>query len=1499
MEIVKGNDIKVVWAITKLVNNISVPEDLSTASNIRFKVICSGTYIQVPDYSISGNEITFTIKGSAQRTGLYSFEVSYSKGYDARVVYKDAFIVVDLACQANYVKPDDIQVTTLEFYSCISSLYLWQLLDVEKSITDNSVKNSLDDFYLGYDAKSKTWYGKQIPPETFKLEDMWRELDATNEIIPKHHLDLTGLATEFYVQELNKYLQKQIDELARSGGSVNEDKVTEIVLRLLGRWFKEDESQDLYVVPKSIPKLDEDGNPVMDANGKPMYVETGRGLYTAGFLSAKGKQEGSGGGGTGGGLIQVVFGSKDLGGTFKDEDLNNTFNAYTINVINTKAVNATTLATEAKTLATTAKTAAESAATLANKAIEDAKTANEKAQQAIDIASKFNRFFTAINTSGGEISADDTTTAIESIRANYSLWTNGYLSAKGQQQGSGGSGGGLVSVMYRWDDLGGTFNDNNNDTFNAYTINRIYQLANIKLTTTGSGNAVTNITLGSGNLAVTKGETFATKAEFNTLNTRVTNFLEGTDTDDIINKWKELEAFLSGMKESDNLAAILATKADKSYVDSTFVTLATAQTISGAKTFTADLKTSNILPINNSTSSLGSDVLRWVSGYYNSFIQIGDVKLEYDSSRNAIRVIHKDGSTVVGLYSTGWLSTMGVQESGGAGNGTLAGLTDVTITNPTDKQVLVYDAATKQWINGTGGSDFDVTKMWTELKKSDAANVIDISHIPTSVLDTRYVNVTGDNMSGPLTFSQSSATSLQYIRFSMADNDYARLSAGGTATNAGWMEIATADDGTEPIYVRQYTGVFTTIARTATLLDGSGNTQFPGTVQANYFTCRNTTLCTNLNADLLDGYHESSFLRYRGATNTNGEGTLWSQIGIKQYHGVFPDNFNSAGIYGYGAVISLAGANSRLDIWCDHRSSELANEGIQFRTGWDSDKKPWRMILDSVNYTNYADGRYVNVSGDTMTGALNFANNLSNNIGDDCKFGDYNESGCVGFQGINGATGISLLQQGTSWNTSGNRYRMTWNGSNMTSSSTAQWNNLNADLLDGLHQNSFLRVGGENQLVTLTGGNGNTAGWRLVLQTSAMGGWNVNGMTLLINSRHQGTGIISLVFHTTNTDGTAYAGELRYYGSMTSMSSGTWRAFYNTNTKIFRLFWYYNDYSSCLVSILNRTGLTTSISNGTWYTSLPSDRGNELPTYYNVATQAHQLYTARTINGTSFNGTANITTSYWGTARTFYTNSHDSYRASAGVSVNGSGNVTLLLPNSIRCSDWFRSTGATGWYHESYGGGWYMTDSNYIRNYNSKRLRIQTDTYDTLQLVRTSNNAGSSIAFYNNGGTFKGQFGCTGNSWFSFDTGTATANQNVVEISPTGGLHSKAEITAKASGSDIRLKKDIQDYSAMSIINKFRSVKYHWNEVAKANSEVYNNDYDQYGLIAQDLLHGGFKHWVRDVFHDYYTITYERLIPVVWKGLQEVDDEVAKLKKEVVTLKRRIAVLEGKRSLSA
>ena len=68
------------------------------------------------------------------------------------------------------------------------------------------------------------------------------------------------------------------------------------------------------------------------------------------------------------------------------------------------------------------------------------------------------------------------------------------------------------------------------------------------------------------------------------------------------------------------------------------------------------------------------------------------------------------------------------------------------------------------------------------------------------------------------------------------------------------------------------------------------------------------------------------------------------------------------------------------------------------------------------------------------------------------------------------------------------------------------------------------------------------------------------------------------------------------------------------------------------------------------------------------ANAAVKLATARTINGTSFDGSANITTANWGTARNIYIASSDGSGASSAVSVNGSGNATLKLPATIKAT---------------------------------------------------------------------------------------------------------------------------------------------------------------------------------------------------------------------------------------
>ena len=91
---------------------------------------------------------------------------------------------------------------------------------------------------------------------------------------------------------------------------------------------------------------------------------------------------------------------------------------------------------------------------------------------------------------------------------------------------------------------------------------------------------------------------------------------------------------------------------------------------------------------------------------------------------------------------------------------------------------------------------------------------------------------------------------------------------------------------------------------------------------------------------------------------------------------------------------------------------------------------------------------------------------------------------------------------------------------------------------------------------------------------------------------------------------------------------------------------------------------TNHIATTKWVNEKLSDY---MTTGENAAT-ATKLQTARTINGTSFNGTANITTANWGTARNISISDSDGTNTGTTISVNGSGNINLKLPATIKAN---------------------------------------------------------------------------------------------------------------------------------------------------------------------------------------------------------------------------------------
>jgi hypothetical protein len=120
---------------------------------------------------------------------------------------------------------------------------------------------------------------------------------------------------------------------------------------------------------------------------------------------------------------------------------------------------------------------------------------------------------------------------------------------------------------------------------------------------------------------------------------------------------------------------------------------------------------------------------------------------------------------------------------------------------------------------------------------------------------------------------------------------------------------------------------------------------------------------------------DSRYFRHIGDTYEDGRNTGWIGFGTGTYINAYPDGIAHK-IYSFGQVTSFNSSYSRLELYSTDTSSDPndGNNGIQFRSGWDDNKKSWRMLLDEVNYLHYTDNRYFNKAGDTMTGTLLMSN---------------------------------------------------------------------------------------------------------------------------------------------------------------------------------------------------------------------------------------------------------------------------------------------------------------------------------------------------------------------------------------------------------------------------------------------------------------------------------------------------------------------------------------------
>lgn len=652
-----------------------------------------------------------------------------------------------------------------------------------------------------------------------------------------------------------------------------------------------------------------------------------------------------------------------------------------------------------------------------------------------------------------------------------------------------------------------------------------------------------------------------------------------------------------------------------SILDDKFVTLDTTQSITGAKTFSTSVRFSNNASIiqNQDDTSNYTTILEW---YKNG------------ASRNTYN------------------PSIGQHNTGGDGNGSIC--------------ILPYPTETKPWDGMVG---LFISKGVLKLDGKSVA--LAENYYTKTESDERYVNVTGDTMTGPLIVK---------------------------AAITGTQLISTIATGTSPLKVTS------------------------------------TTVVTNLNSDLLDGLHETSFFRARGdqfiassvptttelATSNNlcGSWNVWYTVASG--HLV---QFNTGG-----------GSTRYMQFYSTYSGS------LYWRNSTDSilNTKSWKTIVDSANYTGI-----VLKIGTATKGSATLPIYLNAGTPTACS-----TTLGVSITG-NAATATKLYKiDGT---------RRTW-----STSESVVGNGIVA-YADTTTSGRWVSYGSLFQFSNVDNPTPGTNGhWLTQL-------WSGTSNKLGVRWRTNAGEWTTMETILTNTNYISYA-DTRYVTSLgtndtyvTWVKNGTTNNItvpYATNSNKANYIYYGS------ISDLNSPSSWTSDGYRLVYDTYSSSASNK-PVLWDHANGIITLFKSK--HGTSnqyvsqlaFPNTMRMYFRYAsaGSFSSWYTIAYtsdikdpaDYYWANVKVSASSNSETSPTFSTAYT-SNWFRSTGNTGWYSESYGGGWYMTDSTWIRTFGSKSVyqntgQIRTDGY----LVT---NGGITIgASSPNNDTYKSHV--TGDSWSS------------------------------------------------------------------------------------------------------------------------------------------------------
>lgn len=256
-----------------------------------------------------------------------------------------------------------------------------------------------------------------------------------------------------------------------------------------------------------------------------------------------------------------------------------------------------------------------------------------------------------------------------------------------------------------------------------------------------------------------------------------------------------------------------------------------------------------------------------------------------------------------------------------------------------------------------------------------------------SVLDGRYVKKTGDTMSGALTIASNTINSQLTLKSTVSD----------AKSKAAGIKFTTAQDATQNVILRHecydtfLAGYGIAISKEG-ILEGSDPNMFlyntgryisrvaTGTKPIDVVS---TTMCTNLNADMLDGLHNTAFARADqnpavDLNTVNGRGIMTNTANANattERH--YP--IAQAGVLFYGTA-AYGSANQIYGSFSSNRWFARGGGGNESATGNSANKTNWREF--AFTDSNVASATKLQTArtiwGKSFNGTADISGNLSN-----------------------------------------------------------------------------------------------------------------------------------------------------------------------------------------------------------------------------------------------------------------------------------------------------------------------------------------------------------------------------------------------------------------------------------------------------------------------------------------------------------------------------------------